>query len=101
MAFAENLDEFLDKDHGFAESAFYTEQGQSSKEILGVFDDEYQEIGLGEAGISGTVISFTAKTSDIPNADYDDTLVYKGTTYRVVEVEKEYDGFSNLILNET
>ena len=101
MAFSENLDDFLDEEQGFADYATYTKSGETPKEILGVYDNEYQEIGIGEAGFSGVVISFTAKTSELPNADYDDTLEYKGTTYKIVEVEKEYDGLSNLILNET
>ncbi len=97
MAFAENLDDFLDTTHGFAVAATY--QGAST--VNGIFDNEYFEDTVGQgAGAESTRPVFVCKASDVPTVAHGHTLLIGATTYHVIAVEPDGQGMTRLVLEK-
>lgn len=85
----------------FAESATYIPFGGSPVSITGIYDDQtIEDQGEAEVGERGSQPTFGCKTSDIPNAGHDDTLVVSGQSHKVVGVDKDGTGVTTLILEK-
>ena len=90
---------FFDSDD-FASSATFTDvSAGTSSTIKGIFDKESIEQAVGEAGIIEEVPMFTCKTSDIPNATFNDTLVIDSVTYYIKELLPDGTGVTRITLS--
>lgn len=97
MAFAEDLDEFLDTTQGFAVTATY--QGATS--VNGIFDGSYAEANAGGgAAIVGSRPTFLCKLASVPSVAQGHALVVNSTNYVVAEIHEDGQGMVLLVLTE-
>lgn len=70
---------------------------------LGIFDEQYQRVDLGEAGVQSTGPAVFVQLADLssdPETDTTATVTVSGTTYEITEVQKSKGGI-RLLLKET
>lgn len=93
MAFTEDLAQFLDTDD-FAVAATYN----GSTTVNGILDQEYYEVGVGDAGVESSQPVFLCRTADVPAAAHGDTLLIDAITYKVRGVQPDGTGLTRLAL---
>ena len=83
----------------FAEEVAWTSGGGSSSTVRGIFDriSEVQDIGE-MIQMDGVAAMFNAATVDVPGVKHGDTVVARGTTYKVVGVEPDGTGRTVVVL---
>ncbi len=98
--FTNDLDSFVNP-LDFAGSATYTPVAGSPVTVTGIYDDQtIEDRGEAEIGERESQPTFECKTSDVPNAGHDDTLVVSGQSHKVVGVDKDGTGVTTLILEK-
>lgn len=90
--FAEDLDEFLDVDGGFAVTATI-----ASVAVVGIFSNRSADALMA----SGTEPVLTVKSTDVASTARGTAVVVNGTNYTVGKIEPDGTGFSRLILEKT
>lgn len=69
--------------------------------VTGIFDDAYFEDGIGQGpGAESSKPAFTCKTSDVASATQGQTLVVGATTYHIVNIRPDGQGWTLLILEK-
>ena len=96
---------YLDKDYGHGLSATYTRDGTSSTISL-ILNQEYFELAE-DPGVEGSQPIAYCRSVDIPNVAHDDTLavsayldadgntIKAATTYKIINVQKDNNGFTH------
>lgn len=74
--------------------------GSPQTEIIGIFDNEYYEMGIGDTAYSTTQPKVTVRTSDISNVGQGDIVIVEGTTYTVSDIQPDGTGISILRLHK-
>lgn len=77
----------------FAVSATWSE---SSKPVDVIFDDSFSD----PLGISSSVPTATANAAHMPNVARGQTLVIKGVTYKIDDIQPDGTGLIDLILKK-
>ena len=96
---ASDLSSFFDTDtHGTSVS--YTPVGGSSNTIVGIFNNEYELVDVGETGVEASLPILTVKTSDVPNLAQGDSFVIGSTTYKSVVNRPDGTGVTEIQLEE-
>lgn len=94
MSFAEDLNEFLDTDQGFAVDALYNAQTA----ITGIFSNDYFPIGVEHADVESKQPMFACREVDVPDIAEDDTFAIDGTTYKVADPQPDGTGWLRISL---
>jgi len=68
--------------------------------VNGIFDNAYFEVAAGEAGIQSTHPVFWCRTADIPSPTHNQTLIISSVTYKIVGVEPDSTGITQLMLEK-
>ena len=113
IEFDRDFDGYFMSDHGnHGQAVTYTPSGGVAVSIKAIMNEEYFDIDNGAVAVEGFQPVATCKTTDVPNAAHDDTIVtaaYKnldGTTikasatYKVINVQKDNKGITQLLLEE-
>lgn len=90
MAFTEDLTAFFDT----SDFAITATVGGSS--VNGILDSEFVEVGDVEAARP----VFMCASSDVPSVTHGTTVVASGTTYKVIGIEPDGTGITQLYLQE-
>lgn len=89
MAFTEDLGEFLDTTHGFAEIATF-----GGNDVTGIFLNDYAEGDM----TAGTKPIFAAKTADVQAYARGTAVVVRGVNYKLAEHQPDVSGMTRVIL---
>ena len=111
MEFDRDFDGYLNADHGAAgEKVTYTPTGGSSSSINVILNQEYIDIDTGGLPVQGYQPVAMAKTSDIANIVFGDTIsasaiksldgtiIKAATNYKVINFEHDNQGMTSLLL---
>lgn len=111
MEFDRDFDAFINADHGSAgERVTYTPTGGSASSINVILNQEYLDIDTGGLPVQGYQPVAMAKTSDIPNIAFGDTIaasaikslngttIKAATNYKVINFENDNTGMTSLLL---
>lgn len=111
MEFDRDFDGYLNADHGApAEKVTYTPTGGSASSINVILNQEYVDIDTGGLPVQGYQPVAMAKTSDIPNIAFGDTIsvsaiksldgttIKSATNYKVINFEHDNVGMTSLLL---
>lgn len=81
----------------------YTPAAGSAHAVTGIFDNAYERVDAGEAGVSSVGPAVFYRTADLPSdPDADEpAIVIAGKTYRVAESQKDGQGGVWLLLHRT
>ena len=90
--FTEDLSAF------FSTEGFAQEAKLKGRRVLGIFDNQFEVVGVGLAGVAGTTPAFTLATSDVPAQVVGASLVVNAGTYRVAENQPDGTGVTVLLL---
>lgn len=100
MAFTETLADFINP-NDFGDTVTYRQDGGIAAEIVGIYTDEtISDSGAAEVGEQASQPTLECKTSDVPNAGHDDTVIVSGQAHTVVSVQKGF-GMTVLTLEKT
>lgn len=111
MEFDRDFDGYLNADHGASgEKVTYTPTGGSASSINVILNQEYVDIDTGGLPVQGYQPVAMAKTSDIPNIAFGDTIsasaiksldgttIKAATNYKVINFEHDNVGMTSLLL---
>lgn len=97
--FFEDLSLFFDVDEGFAVDAIWTPAGGGgSVTIQVIFEGEYYESSIGDAGIAGLSPMCSVADDQVEGIARNDALVINGSTYRVAGIEPDGTGVTRIRL---
>lgn len=82
----------------FGITATVTPSGGSASDITVIFDNEYIDVDIGEAGVQSTQPKFICKTTDVSSLTEGDTAVINSTTYYIQIIQQDGTGFSEVFL---
>ncbi len=100
MSFTEDFSEFLSTDD-FADVGLYTPVRGVQSSVIGIFTNASDFTNLGvDLDEGGSQPTFLCKTSDVPVAAHDDTLIVSTKPYKVVYVLPDGTGMTRLILEK-
>lgn len=88
---------FFDTDE-FGTAATWTPSGGSAATVNGVFDSEYQEVGVSQVGVALAQPRFVCRTADASTAAEGDTLLVGSTTYTIRVVQADGTGLTTMVL---
>ena len=103
---------YFDADFGHGITVTYTPQGGSASSINIILEQEYFGIDVGTVDVEGFQPIAFCKSTDIPNIAHGDSIVapaYKnldgttikaGATYKVINVQPDNTGVTQLFLEE-
>ena len=110
MEFDRDFDGYLDATYGHGIRVTYTPDGGVAKSINVILNQEYVDIDSGGLPVQGYQPVAQAKTTDIPNIAFGDTLaapaitnldgttIKAATNYKVINFEHDNLGITSLIL---
>lgn len=82
----------------FGITATVTPSGGSASDITVIFDNEYIDVDIGEAGVQSTQPKFLCKTIDVSSLTEGDTAVINSTTYYIQTIQQDGTGMSEVFL---
>jgi hypothetical protein len=82
----------------FGITATVTPSGGSASDITVIFDNEYIDVDIGEAGVQSTQPKFICKTTDVSSLTEGDTAVINSITYYIQIIQQDGTGFSEVFL---
>jgi len=82
----------------FGITATVTPSGGSASDITVIFDNEYIDVDIGEAGVQSTQPKFLCKTTDVSSLTEGDTAVINSTTYYIQTIQQDGTGMSEVFL---
>jgi len=94
MAFVEDLDEFLDVDHGFAVTATWSPSTSTTQVVTCIFDAEYVD----PLGVESAAPVAVCKTADVATAKHGQAFVLGATQYKIRGVQPDGTGITLLKL---
>ncbi len=112
IEFDRDFNGYLDADFGHGMTVTYTPQGGSGSSIKIILEQEYFGIDVGTVDVEGLQPIAFCKTTDVPSVAHGDSIVapaYKnldgttikaGATYKVVNVQPDNTGITQLMLEE-
>ena len=112
LEFDRDFNGYLDADFGHGMTVTYTPQGGSGSSINIILEQEYFGIDVGTVDVQGFQPIAFCKSTDVPSVAHGDSIVapaYKnldgttikaGATYKVVNVQADNTGITQLMLEE-
>ena len=110
IEFDRDFDGYLDPDYGHGIQVTYTPTGGNASSINVILDQEYVDIDTAGLPVQGYQPVAQAKTTDLPNIAFGDTIaapaiknldgtqIKAATNYKVVNFENDNLGITSLIL---
>lgn len=93
MAMAENLAAFFNSDEHAVDATY-----NGATTVAGIFDNVYQEVETGSAGVESALAVFTCAAADVPALAHGDTFLIDATTYVAVESQPDGTGVVAVVL---
>lgn len=94
------LDPIADLEQLFADDFSVAATWNGATTVRGIFDATFSSPDIGDIGVESNDPMFTCRTSEIPGAAEDDTLVISGTTYKIKGIMPDGTGVTELVLEE-
>lgn len=87
---------FNTDDHGV--SVTFTPDGGSASTIVGILNNEFQLVDVGETGVESTMPVLTVRTADVPSLAQGDAFVIDSVNYKSVIVRPDGTGVTEIQL---
>ena len=112
METASDFDSYLDASFGHGIAVTYTPNGQSSKSINIILNQEYVDIDNGSVAVEGYQPIATIKTTDVagiahgdviavPNiTDLSGNVIKSATSFKVINLQNDNTGITQALLEE-
>ena len=82
----------------FGQTINVTDSIGSSANIVAIFDNEYTEVDIGEAGVQSTQPKLLCRTTDVSNLTEGDLCVIDSTNYFIQIRQDDGTGMTELFL---
>lgn len=93
-----SVDEYFDTSD-FAQLANF-DQGAVHTVIPVIFDAAYQVSNIGDIAVQNAAPRVTCKSSDVAGANHTGTITISSVVYKIVEVQPDGTGITELVLSK-